>query len=291
VDAAREGVETIARAAQNAGLGMPGGLYVLVNGTSVRVNPIFGRDQAGYGGSDELWMVVADSHSFRRCQDSPGGSTIILSPGAGALSVSCIQSFTDGDTLVATNWTTGALLTQTTFNAGPPVLINYAESSALGFSDDPNNGGYKTQDVVFRVRVMHFFIQPNPANGGRPALYMGLGQPAASLAAGPFADASAQVVQDNVEDLQVAYDRNGAYHDGLDFNWTVPLNPADTLTSLRVTVVATTRFQQKLGSTNANRPYHPMKAENHDPGTAVDGYERVRYTRRLELPNLNPSNL
>jgi prepilin-type N-terminal cleavage/methylation domain-containing protein len=290
-DSARLGMDAIVHAVQNSGLGTPLGLYVLVGGASRLVSPVYGNDNFS-GGTDDLWVAVADNNSFRNCEDTAGGGTVILSPGTGPLGVRCVKGFNNGDYLVATNFRTGALLTGVTLTASPSATINYAESATAGFSDAPGRGDFQTQDNVFRVRLLHFFIRQNPVTR-RNALYMARGTLASDLSAGPFADPAngeAEVVANNIEDLQIAYGLFDALQNDYSFKNGYSWSQLNQVSSLRVSVVATSPLPQ-MDSKGNFLEYHPMKVENNDPGTVIDGYERVVYSRRIELPNLLPTNL
>jgi type II secretory pathway pseudopilin PulG len=298
-DAAHLALETVVRSVVNAGMGVPAGLWVRQNSANVLVSPVFGID----GTTDDLWLVVADRNVLREpCTAAfPGAATVNFTTGTGNLSVSCAAGFSNGDMLLATNMVTGALLSGTSFTdatSTTPATIQYAESGP-GYSDSPAKGGFQAGDLVFKVKLTHYFVQVNPLNGN-PALYTSSGTISTSASGPPFIDGGPVVVQDNIEDFQVRYFSASnplelspvSYieNNGLGFAY----NPSQPLRAVQITVVARTPLPQRMQD-GRPRAYHPVAAENHDPGwkdgDAYDGFERVVYSRRIELPNLAPGLL
>ncbi len=310
-DAARLALETVARSAENAGMGTQGGLWVRQASSNVLVSPVFGTDGKGTTTpfeTDDLWLVVADRNAMREsCQpDSPGafpGAAVVnYLTGTGPLQVRCVDGFSTSDVLLATNMVTGALLSPRGLRPGAtskaPATISYEEEGAAGFSDSPAKGGFQAGDLVFKVNLTHYFVQANPATG-RSALYRSTGKVSISASGPPFTDVATSVVQENIEDFQVSYfsagtplspPENYIPSDGLGFVY----NPSQALRALQLTVVARTALPQRMQNGRL-RAYHPVAVGNHDPGwkdaDGYDGYERVIYSRRIELPNLAPGLL
>jgi type II secretory pathway pseudopilin PulG len=262
-DAARMAMDAIAHSAQNSALGIPGGLWVNWDNGGTKptlVNPVF-------GGNDDLWVVVPDRNAFRESCVQRGAYTTTYTAGTGPLTVRCVDSFAADDMLVATNFTTGALLTHITLVPGPPATIGYAESGS-SYSDAPGSGGFTPGDVVFKVRLLHYFIDAHPITG-RPALWMADGEVDSGGALRPFKNSSKRVVQDNIESLRIRYcsvANPGASPDCLYQN-AVAAPYAAGLHALGVTVVATTTLPRRQN------------------GSYVD-YERINYERLIELPNM-----
>jgi hypothetical protein len=165
-----------------------------------------------------------------------------------------------------------------------------------GFSNAPHRGGFQRGDLVYPVRLLHFFIGTNPANG-RKALMRAEGQPATDAVGRPFTDMGAPVVvQDFVEDFQVAFGldaSNAGDPDRYDFQHGLRPDFTPGLRSVRVSVVATGRAPRR-----DNRAQEvlaedlPIAVENHAPATTPpDGYFRSLFSRRAELPNLAAARL
>lgn len=318
-DSARLAMEAVARSLQTAGLGSSGGLWINHGGPK-RVNPVFGVDgTTGAGASpatptadetDDLWLVVPDRNSLRETCVQPGAAAVSFTSGTGALSVNCVSSFETNDILMATNMTSGALLTPPLTLTAPsgnpgtsgyvPGTIGYQEATVSGFSDSPASGGFSPGDLVLRVGLQRFYVAPNPSNHNRPALWLASGKLGVDALGRPFTDSgsgtSARLVQDNIEDLQIAYgyDLSGqgdpatyTFEDGRDPAFSAQLR------TLRVSVVATSARPVRDPS-GALRPFRRLAVENHALPTPVpdpDGYDRILFIRRIELPNMAASVL
>ncbi|MCP3102025.1 PilW family protein [Myxococcus sp. K15C18031901] len=310
-DASRMAGEALMNAVRQAGAGAPGGLWVRLGGTPVRINTVFGRDgTTGTGtagnvatadGSDDLWLVLPDRNYLGEPCVAQGAAASVVSPGTGALQVNCTQGLRAGGLHMASNMTTGALLSNVVLTpAGPtaPGQVSYDEASTSGYSNAPEKGGFQTGDLVYPVRLVHFFIGPHPRTG-RPSLMRAEGRLLADTLSRPFSDVTttpAQVVQENVEDFQVAFgfDTSGTENPAA-YTWQHGLGSTfqTGLRTVRITVVATGRTPRRDSrSATVLSDDKPVTAENHVPTrTTADGLYRSLYTRRVELPNLAAASL
>lgn len=262
---------------------------------------------------DDVWLVAADRNVLREpsvwpgCKAAPGSATTNYTNGtdSSGLHVSCITGFTKYDTLLVTNWNTGALI----FNpepipaesAGEPAIIQFG-AMGTDFSNAPSQGGFKAGDLVFRVKVIHYFVKMNDPTH-RPALFMARGA-VNSLPppAPPFIhDGDPVVVQDNIEDLQITYevaDNDSVVPSKYSKVETFPAQRQTPpfLRSLTVSIVGITPVQQRMANgaiLTSNKPILPLADHEKTSllGANAEGYERVMVRRRFELPNLSPSLL
>jgi prepilin-type N-terminal cleavage/methylation domain-containing protein len=321
-DNARMAGEALAKVIQSAGLLTPGGIWVNAGPAApTLINPVFGIDGtsgAGTGGahaaaatadgSDDLWVVVPDANALREaCKDSGAGVMVTASKASGPLAVHCnsaITTFDTNDTLLATNSSTGAILSPPLSfpMVGGWATIKFKEDATSNYSDSVKGSptGFTAGDMVFRVQLMHYFIKAD--SSGRPGLFSHRGVVGDDSGTGRMLtddpDTTDALVQDNVEDLQVSY-RFDPAGNGNPLTYTAQdfLKPeydaANPLRSVRVNIVAVSKLSDldTQGSRNQSlKP--PALVENHDRSTAAaDGYRRSLYTRRLELPNTAPGNL
>ncbi|RKH12430.1 prepilin-type N-terminal cleavage/methylation domain-containing protein [Corallococcus praedator] len=315
-DHARLAGEALLSAVRQAGAGMSEGLWVVSAGVPQRINPVFGGDGAGTGllaattagnvpgteGTDDLWLVVPDRNYLGR-DCAPGAAMTVVQPGTGSLQVNCVGTPSSAPAanamLVASNMKSAALLTQATVVSSPPTAtVNYLETGVPGFSNAPHKGGFQRGDLVYTARLLHFFIAPNPATGGRKALMRAEGLPATDASGRPFMDmGDPLVVQDFVEDFQVAFGVDATnsgdpssyvFQDGLSPEYTPGLR------SVRISVVATGRNPRRDTQNQAVLAEDlPIAVENHTPpaGATADGYFRSLFSRRAELPNLASASL
>lgn len=314
-DNARLAGETLLSAVRQAGAGMSEGLWVVSGGTPQRINPVFGGDGAGAGvlaptttgntpgadGSDDLWLVVPDRNYLGR-DCAPGAAMTVVKPGTGALEVNCVGVPSGAapalSMLVASNMKSAALLTQTSVSSTPPTAtVNYLETSVPGFSNAPHKGGFQRGDLVYPVRLLHFFIGTN-VHTGRKALMRAEGKPVSDVSGRPFMDmGDPVVVQDYVEDFQVAFGLDATNTgDPAKYTFQNGLKPEFTpgLRSVRVSVVATGRTPRRDNRNQAVLSDDlPLAVENHTPPPAAsaDGYFRSLFSRRAELPNLASASL
>ncbi len=321
LDAARQGGTALGRVVESAGLMTPGGLRVNTGSGPLLINPIFGIDgttgagfRAGGGppavtGPDDLWVVTPNRNSLREgCVDPGAGVVISRTTAGGVLTVQCptiITSFGAGDFLVASNSRTGALLSPPLVfsTAGANATIGYAEQAVVNFSPAPPPGeGFTRGDFVYGVTLFHYSIKPSPFQAGRPALVRHRGmlgtEPTTNR---PFVEDPAfgdEVVQDLVEDMQVSFGMQAINTDVITYQTSLApdYNPALTLRSVRINVVAVGRLRDLAVDGDKVVPLRPLVVENHSPpgaalGVPGDGFRRVLYTQRLELPNTAPENL
>ncbi|MFB1483251.1 PilW family protein [Corallococcus sp. RDP092CA] len=313
-DNARLAGETLLSAVRQAGAGMSEGLWVVSNGTPQRINPVFGGDGGGAGvlaattagnvpsvdGSDDLWLVVPDRNYLGR-DCAPGAAMTVVKPGTGALEVNCVGVPSGAEPanpmLVASNMKSAALLTQASVTSTPPTAtVSYLETGVPGFSNAPHKGGFQRGDLVYPVRLLHFFIGTNTSTG-RKALMRAEGRPGADVAGRPFVDmGDPVVVQDFVEDFQVAFGLDAASTgDPARYDFQNGLKPEFTpgLRSVRVSVVATGRSPRRDNRNEAVLSEDlPLSVENHLPAAGpADGYFRSLFSRRAELPNLASASL
>ncbi|MBN8228948.1 PilW family protein [Corallococcus macrosporus] len=313
-DHARLAGETLLSAVRQAGAGMSEGLWVVSGGTPQHINPVFGGDGAGSGvlaattsgnlpgtdGSDDLWLVIPDRNYLGR-DCAPGAAMSVVKSGTGPIEVNCVGTPSGAPPanpmLVASNMKSGALLTQASVTSTPPTAtVNYLESGVPGFSNAPHKGGFQRTDMVYPVRLLHFFIGTNPVNG-RKALMRAEGTPGGDVSGRPFLDmGDPVVVQDFVEDLQVAFGVDAtntgdpakyAFQDGFKPEYTPGLR------SVRISVVATGRTPRRDTRDQAVLSEDlPLAVENHTPAVVpADGYFRSLFSRRAELPNLASASL
>ncbi|NVJ25726.1 MULTISPECIES: PilW family protein [Myxococcus] len=311
-DASRLAGEALMNMVRQAGAGAPGGIWVRQGGVPVRVGAIFGRDgTTGAGtnsstptadGSDDLWLVVPDRDYLGEPCVTPGAAASVVRPGTGVLQVNCTQSLKSDSLHLVSNMTSAALISNVVISPqspGTPGQVNYDEAGTSGFSNAPERGGYQSGDLVYPVRLLHFFIGPHPTSG-RPSLLRTEGRLLADALGRPFSELATEqpfVVQENVEDLQVAFgfDTTGQ-EDPAQYTWRHGLASAfqPGLRTVRVSVVATGRNPRRnTQSTAVLADDKRIATENNVPPAAVvaDGFYRSLYTRRLELPNLAAANL
>ncbi|WP_233278194.1 PilW family protein [Myxococcus stipitatus] len=301
-DASRLAGEAILNMVRQAGAGAPGGIWVSQGGTPTRVSAVFGSDGAASG--DDLWLVVPDRDYLGEPCRTEGTAASVVRPGVGVIHVNCTEGFKPDSLHLVSNMTSAALLssvTTTPATPGTPGQVQYAESTVSGFSNAPEKGGYQVGDLVYPVRLVHFFIAPHPTTG-RPSLMRADGRLQVDPTGRPFSDVDPatslpMVVQENVENLQVAFgfDSTGQ-EDPAKYTWQHGLLPAYTpgLRAVRINVVATGRNQRRnTQSTAVLDDDKPIAVENYapPPPVAADGLYRSLYTRRLELPNLAAANL
>ncbi|AKF84978.1 hypothetical protein MFUL124B02_07690 [Myxococcus fulvus 124B02] len=310
-DSSRLAGEAIMSAVRQAGAGAPQGIWVRQGGVNMRVNAFFGRDgTTGEGtagktptddGSDDLWLVVPDRDYLGEPCVTPGAAASVVRPGTGDLQVNCTKSLKPTMLHLVSNMTSAALisgLNVTASSPGVPGKVAYAESGP-DFSNAPEKGGFQRGDMVYPVRLVHFFIGPHPISK-RPSLLRTEGRLVPDALGRPFSEDATQqpfVVQENVEDFQVAFGFDPlAMEDPAQYTWENGLASVHKpgLRTLRVSVVATGRNPRRNSqSTAVLADDKPITVENNvrAPDVVADGYYRSLFTRRLELPNLAAANL
>ncbi len=348
-DEARMAMGELAKSVRLAGLGAPNGLYVHSNGKNQLVSPIFGTDGSATA-PDEMWVVVPDGNAMREGCPSlgstagdPGAATRIASVKLGLPTVICTGTFADGDMLMSSNLRTGALLTASVLDATLGT-ISFAEVSS-GLSTSPTKSSLQVGDLVFRVNVWHYFVDRD-ANGV-PGLYRAkvktstggggtVTNAKTALAKQPATaalfvdDGAPTLVQQNIEDLQIAYGLDYAGNgDPAGFIWVDGLGSApqfsaaglggtalsnlsalggagglvssrqdllggttNALRAIRVSVVVRGSGLSQTGSGTPSTATPLAKVENHvQTGANPDGYRRMLASRTFELPNLSPGSL
>jgi prepilin-type N-terminal cleavage/methylation domain-containing protein len=308
-EGARVAGEAITNALQAAGLGMSGGLYVSHVGVVVKTSPVIVINNTT--GPDELWLVRPHRNALAQSCVDEGAATTVQKSGFGPtpLFVRCSGGLTAAglsgsgapNLLMATNMSTGALLSTPTFAAsGGGQNLSYDEAAA-GYADDQGRG-FQKGDLVMPVRIEHYFVNAVPdttqPDGGMPCLMMEPG--VVGTVAQGFAPTSApRVVQRGVEDIQFA----------VGFDSTLTGDPANItlsnasvgppyavgLRSLRISVMSRSQMQILDSSGKAMKlspDLAPRTLEDHVVGAPVpDGYRRTLYTRRVELVNLASEQL
>jgi type II secretory pathway pseudopilin PulG len=78
-DASRLALEGLLRDVRLAGMGAPGGIWVVQGGAPVRINAVFGGP--GDGGTDELWLAVPRPNVMSTGCNSAGGSATLTESG------------------------------------------------------------------------------------------------------------------------------------------------------------------------------------------------------------------
>jgi prepilin-type N-terminal cleavage/methylation domain-containing protein len=337
---------------QNSGALTPGGFYMAVGGTTPTtypLSPVFGVDgTTGMGTTntnmactdpaasgttaspvvspptDDLWLEVPSRNLSREgCNTAypDAAVTIMTGVSSGTLTVGCTNlpssspAFTVGETLMATNMTTGALITASSIG----TTLGYSESGT-GLSDAPSSGGFQKQDTVFGTVLYHYYIR-NDANG-IPGLYRSQGavtgaEPSGTYPNGPYpvsgrplidTDGATMphLVQAHIDDLQVAYgfDTQGNNNPAT-YTWQNGLSPhacpgvTPNFTQLRAVRISLEAMSSTLQLTSSNAQVltstnqHRIIENNYQASTqpAADGYQRLVYMRTIALPNLAPGNL
>lgn len=292
-EGARLAGETVMGAIQSAGWGFPGGIYASHGGTVTLDNPVVVIDGAT-SGPDEIWVYRPHKNATLQSCDAPGAATTVQKTGTGALTVRCAVADAGTDTYAGVNMKTGAVLSNATFTAASPgFTLAYTESGII--ADDPLNG-FQKGDLIFPLLIEHYFIDKNKPTDNFLSLMVETG--VVSNGTNGFTATSRRLVQLGVEDLQIAVgiDPSGSgdpsnitWQDGLPRTPYVPF-----VRSMRMSVVSTSD-RAVVGiddpQLRSNPEYMPRSLENRVASTTPDGFRRTVYTRRIELPNLNPADL
>ncbi len=296
--ASAEMIENIER----AGMGMGAGVTVSINSTPTLISPIFGTD-AFDGGTDDLWVVTPTRNATGESCHDPGAK-VPLTGGSGAtIPVPCSATFANftgaGKFLAITSPSTGkAALYSTPAISSGTAMSSFETTSVSGFP------AFATGDELMAVQVLHYYIAPNPndtdpAGNMHPALFRAVGK-LSTTGTEPFVNETSPkpVVEiPDVEDLQISYGidpagGNGAndpntytFVDTLNNPVYQPLALPNMLKSLRISVVARSHLTA-LREGTVNTALVPLTVENHVPAATPDGFERVIFIRRVELPNM-----
>ncbi len=315
VGRARTGATNLTRAIEGTGLMTPGGLWVNTATGPTLINTIFGIDGttgAGFAaggaapvvtGPDDLWVITPDRNAFREgCVDKGAGVSLNKTVATGVLTVQCptaIATFAVTDFLVAANATTGALLSPPLVLglAGTTATIGYAEQAVSGYSAAPPPGeGFTKGDLVYAVNVFHYAIRNNPMTS-RPALIRHRGMTGTEpVTKRPFVEDPAysdEVIQDYVEDLQVSFGLENPGTGAITFQPSLApaFNAGAPLRSVRINVVVMGRQRDLANDATRTFPLTPLTVDNHVASTTADGFRRVLFTQRIEVPNAAPGNL
>ncbi len=285
--AARTGMEMLLRDLRAAGIA--GGYFVTEpGGVPFRINSIF--TQAGAGGTDDLWLVVPRPRAMQADCAAAGSGAVVAASGSGTLTVNCTGMLSTTDVLAVTNFTTGALISGVSFPSS--TSITFAQSATPNFSSAPQKGGFQRGDMVLPVDIIRYSIRTNTITN-RPELVRSRGTLASPMsAAAPFTTNPLTVIEDrfpDVEDLQVAFGTGTA--PGLTFtSGHSVLSNGAAPSAVRISVVGISP-RPILNDQLVPQEFRPVAVEDHVPGTAIDGYRRSVYRRRVELTNMNPVTL
>ncbi|MDP1825944.1 MAG: prepilin-type N-terminal cleavage/methylation domain-containing protein [Archangium sp.] len=303
-EAARMGGEALTSALQSAGLGMSGGVYVAHGAVVVRTSPVIIVNSTT--GPDELWVVRTHRQALLESCVDEGAATTVQRSGFGAIFARCSGGLTTAglsgggltaaqNILMATNMSSGALLTNPVFTASPPgVSLGFDESGVANFADHPQRG-FQKGDLVMPVRLEHYFIAPF---NGVPSLMMEPGR-VGSVSQGFAPTGTPRLIQLGVEDMQFAIGSDPTFSgDPAQITWANgPLGPnfVPGLKAVRVSLM--TRSLRTLRASNGTvlltNETSPQNLEDHVIPLPVvpDGFRRTLYTRRVELVNLGAENL
>lgn len=316
--ASRNGMEMLLRDLRGAGV--PGGIYVSdAAGPPVMIKPVF--TEAGANGVDNLWIIVPKPRAMQGNCTTVGSGAVVTQNGTGVLNVNCTTPFLPTDTLLVTNFKSGALLSGLALTAN---TISYTQVAAAftgvpvqPFSNNPTKGGFLRGDQIYPVDLIRYSIRPNAVHG-RPELVRQHGQISGGVSlATPFtvpavapAGLPTQVFPD-VEDLQVAFgtglppNLTFASGHGARICPTIPspslcqlVDPAAVPLSVRVSVVGITPNPVR-DDRNVLMPFGPLTVEDHVPPVPAiagappgsDGFRRSLFRRRVELLNMGAVNL
>ncbi len=290
-------------------------------------------------GTDDLWVVVPDRNALEQANKTsvaanachcvnpktgaapplPGAMTVLAQSVAASTSplpVLCTGSLSatagaEGNQLLVSNGSSAALLTVSSIAAAEtcsPVTagtFTYAESALAAFSDSAAKG-FQAGDMVFGVKVLHFYVGTDPTTAA-PALYEAAGAPTGTVdyLGRPFQGTSIVTSTPGVEDLQIAYgfDPTGSGNPD-SYVWQAGMTPVPygasppypglgtaPLVALRITVVTKSAKiavdARGADSLTANALYARPAVENHAAG-APDGYQRSSYVRIVGIGNMTP---
>ena len=329
--ASRHAGEAVANWARSAGLGSGNQMMTNVNGTAQVIYPIFGFDNTGTNNSDELWMVVPFKNATpEKCtigglltwcviRGSPTYLAMAAPAGAGSFSAAYVgagppQTLQVNDLFLATNMNVGSALFQIqslALNSPPVPSVLNVYNPVANITDNPPVSGFTAGELVYPVRVLHFFVGTNANDLRIPVhthLFMEDGQLSFTDPTNPFkpavpppgAQGTKILIQEDIEDFQVAYGFDSAAGtgnpDGYQFldapavSLFLQTSSKNNLRALRISIVAKTskplRTTDEGTSTNGIGLIGgtvPMTVENHVPGATAgrgDGYGRTLYFLR-----------
>lgn len=280
---------TLSAAIRSAGFGVPNGVYVGEGSTAVLINPVHGSDNAGTNSTDDIWVVAPDqSATTEDCTANAGAARV--SSVASGIDFGCTTGFATGDDVVIYDVATnkGALLSNIT-KSGTKISA-YTESGISNYG--PNMAGLAVGQVVYKVKLLHFYVATNPKSGNL-ALYEETVKPATATGGEPFVSKSTPIVhlvQDDVEDLQLVYEfENAAFAgDPTHYNLTNSLAAAYTANTLRsVEIALVSQTNPIYDSRGKLLPETAISVGNHTvTSPPKDGRKRIEVNTRVEIPNL-----
>lgn len=314
-ETARFAGDTIALQTRLAGMGASLGLNVLANGSPRTISPVLAVNSTT--GPDELWVVAPQRNVFGAGCDgtSPtagydvGASAVVQqSLNNGILAVRCSNTLTFPSTLMVTNLSSAALI-RATGTASSGAQINFAESTAVtgsGFTNNYRRGGFTAGDLVMPVNIWRYYVA-NYGPNNEPTLMVGQG--VVNTGSGfPFTMVvnSERPLAGPIEDMQVQFGvdpsdgddpssvvwRNGAPCSGTCFSDSQGRYEPGAR-SIVLSIVSRSRKTLKDTSGTGNLAgLVPMSVFDHVIGSPVaDGRRRVKYERRIELPNAAPGSM
>jgi hypothetical protein len=311
-EAARFAGDAISLQARLSGMGAPAGLTVVANSAVRVVNGILGVNSTS--GPDELWVVVPNRNTFGQgCSGSAGTAAVVQKSAIGALRVRCSSTLTFPGLFMVTNLTSGALVKATASTAvsgGGGDDLTFSESGVAGFTNNFKRGGFTKGDLVVPVTILHYYIANyGPLN--EPTLMVAQGKVNSAATGFPFVEltgtsAVKQVVQMGVEDMQLQFGVDPNDGDNpTDIVWRNAYPCSGTcfsdasgafVTGARSVVVTlvsrSTRTLRDSAGSKDMAGLKPMSIADHVISSPVaDGKRRVKYERRIELPNAQPWNL
>lgn len=296
--------DTLALQARLAGMGAATGFNVAVAGTTRTISPIIGVNSTT--GPDELWVVTPSRTTFNAGCDGtnagdPNAAAVVQeSRTDGVLKLRCSNTLPANGVFMVTNLTSAALIEVTGYTSGG-TQVTYAESSVPGFTNNYKRGGFSAGDLVVPVNILHYYINPTFGPNAEPTLMVARGTINTAAGGLPFVEVanSAQAVLGPIEDMQFQFGVDPTDSDdpgqivwqngfgGAQGTWTPGLR------SVTVSLVSRSRLTMRdtTGSRNLGN-MKPLSVADHVLAAPVsDGFRRVRYERRIELPNAAPWNL
>jgi len=303
-EAARLAGDTVALQTRLAGMGAAAGFNAVIGGAKRTISPVIGVNSTT--GPDELWVVTPSRNTFNagcdgtNAGDSDAAAIVQESRTDGVLKVRCNSTLPATGVFMVTNLTSAALINVTGYTGGG-TQITYSESGVAGFTNNYKRGGFSAGDLVVPVNILHYYVNPSFGPSNEPTLMVSRGKLSTSGTGLPFVDVpnTAQVIMAPIEDFQLQFgvdssdgDDPGriAWHHG--FGGTQGLwGPG--LRSMVLTLVSRSRMTIRNTSGTGNLTnLKPMSIADHVLTSAPDdGFRRVKYERRIELPNAAPWNL
>jgi len=295
---------------ERAGMGASTQLTINLGGTATQINAIYvvdnstGANPSGNGpnpivGTDEIWMVTPSLLAMgEACFDS-GAKTPLTAGSSGTIPVACSAGFS---TYTGAGRFVMLISGQGNGKAGLLSSPAIGSGTTLTSSDGTIVTGFGAGDSVVGVQVLHYYIGLNPRDTDpdgtkHPALYRAYGDLTGGTATAPFSNAAnpgpIPEIPD-VDDLQIVTlidptgQKNPATYDAtLGLPATPLVASPKQVKSMRVSLVARAHNKSLSGDGNSVvQQFAPLTVENHAPAATPDGYQRVIFSRRVELPNM-----